>query len=289
MVRCGVAVAGAAGNLPQGPNVVAPKARLDICKLVRQRFYGRSNGVNTCGGGSMVLRTTGYCCICEAEATFEADGAWLRDCYVCLRCGTIPRVRALVHILNMVAPEWRNSKMHESSPGSHYFSERCKRYSYSFFYEDVPPGGSKFGNPCENLEALTFADQTFEIFVTQDVLEHVFHPDRALAEISRVLQAGGIHIFTAPKHKTLIESRRRASINAGGIAHHLPPEFHGNPISAEGSLVTWDYGADFDDRLREWSGYATSNYIIRDRALGIDGEFLDVFVTRKDERNRVRE
>src|ERR1700733_9477854 len=159
-----------------------------FASLSGKRFYGRSNGVNTCGGGSMVLRTTGYCCICEAEATFEADGAWLRDRYVCLRCGTIPRVRALVHILNMVAPEWRNSKMHESSPGSRYFSERCKRFSYSFFYEDVPPGGSKFGNPCENLEALTFADQTFDIFVTQDVLEHVFHPDRALAEISRVLK-----------------------------------------------------------------------------------------------------
>jgi hypothetical protein len=38
MVRCGVEVAGAAGNMAQAPNVVASKARLDICQLVRQAF-----------------------------------------------------------------------------------------------------------------------------------------------------------------------------------------------------------------------------------------------------------
>jgi SAM-dependent methyltransferase len=235
----------------------------------------------------MFLKTTGYCCICEDESAFEARETWLRDHYVCGRCGTIPRVRALVHVLNIVVPNWRQSKMHESSPGSRYFADRCAGYSHSYFFDDVPLGGSKDGNPCQNLEALTFDDEAFDIFVTQDVMEHVFHPDRALAEISRVLRPGGIHIFTAPKHKHLLHSRRRASLEADGqITHHLPADYHGNPISAEGSLVTWDYGTDFDDLLRTWSGYATSNYIIRNRRLGIDGEYLDVFVTIKDERNR---
>ena len=31
---------------------------------------------------------------------------------------------------------------------------------------------------------------------TQDVLEHVFQPDRALAEIMRVLRPGGVHVFS---------------------------------------------------------------------------------------------
>jgi hypothetical protein len=49
--------------------------------------------------------------------------------------------------------------------------------------------------------------------------------------------------------------------------------------------VTWDYGADFEERIQGWSGYCTSTFNIRDRGIGIDGEFLDVFVTRKDVAN----
>ena len=65
------------------------------------------------------------------------------------------------------------------------------------------------------------------------------------------------------------------------------PQYHGNPISSDGSLVTWDYGSDFDDLIQEWSGYATSTLVIRDRRKGIDGEHLEVFVTVKDPANAV--
>jgi SAM-dependent methyltransferase len=236
----------------------------------------------------MNLRTRGYCCICEAQVTFETHGEWLRDQYLCQGCGTIPRNRALVHVLNIVAPNWRDGDVHESSPGSRHLADKCERYSYSFFFEDTAPGSTKLGNPCQNLEALTFPDGSFDTFITQDVLEHVFHPETALAEISRVLRPGGVHVFTAPKHKSLPQSRRRASLVDGKVVHHLPEEYHGNPISAKGALVTWDYGVDFDDLVQTWSGYSTSNHTIRDRTLGIDGEFLDVFVMRKDERNRLR-
>ena len=177
--------------------------------------------------------------------------------------------------------------MHESSPGSRFFADRCERYSYSFFFEDAPLGASKDGIPCQSLESLTYPAESFDIFITQDVLEHVFHPDTAFAEISRVLRPGGAHIFTVPKHKGLLKSRRRASLEDSRTIHHLPEEYHGNPISDKGSLVTWDYGADFDDLIQAWSGYCTSDYTIRDRTLGIDGEFLNVFVTRKDERNHL--
>ena len=57
------------------------------------------------------------------------------------------------------------------------------------------------------------------------------------------------------------------------------PAYHGNPISAEGSLVTWDYGTDVDEVFCTWSGYQTSCFVLRDRNLGIDGEYLEVFVS----------
>ena len=227
------------------------------------------------------LKNEGYCCICEAATVFVAQGPWLRDQYQCERCGTIPRVRAVVEILNYVAPDWRLGAVHESSPVANHLACKCPGYSFSFFYNDVPLGASKDGNRCENLEALTFRNDSFDVFITQDVLEHVLRPDRALAEIMRVLRPGGVHVFTAPKHQNLPKSMSRVSLVDGRLCYLLPPEYHGNPIDAKGSLVTWDYGIDFELLIQDWSGYCTSTYAIRDRQRGIDGEHLEVFVTRK--------
>jgi SAM-dependent methyltransferase len=222
------------------------------------------------------------------ETKFIAYQDWLRDHYLCERCKSIPRQRALVEVLNIFRPNWRSLTIHECSPVMRFFAEQCCGYSSSFFYEDVPLGSHKDGNRCENLEALTFPEASYDIFITQDVLEHVFHPDKALAEIMRVLRQGGIHIFTTPKHKNLLKSYPRAKLVNGTVDHLVEPSYHGNPIGDGRSLVTWDYGADFDDLIQQWSGYNTCNLTIRDRSRGIDGEYLDVFVTLKDSVNWLR-
>jgi len=240
-------------------------------------------------GEQAFLENQGYCSVCMRSSRFVARNPWLRDHYFCEGCKSIPRQRALIEVLNFFRPNWRSLRIHESSPSISFFSQQCPRYTYSFFYEDVPVGDLHEGNRCENLEALTFQPESFDIFITQDVLEHVFHPAKVLSEIIRVLRSGGIHIFTAPKHKYLLKSEQRAKLGADSMVQHLQePRYHGNPIGDGRSLVTWDYGADFDDLIQSWSGYATSNFIIRDRSRGIDGEYLDVFVTQKDPVNRLK-
>ncbi len=239
------------------------------------------------GASEVVLENRGWCPICGGHALFVARHEWLRDFYLCQGCGTAPRQRAIAAVLELVAPAWRSLKVHESSPCIRWFADQCPGYSQSYYFEDVPLGTDRDGMRCENLERLTFEDETFDVFLTQDVLEHVFEPERALAEIARVTKRGGVHVFTAPKHKALPASRRRAAQRGGGVEHLLPPEYHGNPIGDGRSLVTWDYGCDFDDLARRWSGHLVSDYVLRDRNLGIDGEFLDVFVMRKDRNNRV--
>ena len=224
----------------------------------------------------------GYCAICMAETTFVMHGPWLRDQYTCSVCHTIPRQRAVVEVLNLVRPDWPTLSIHESSPSLWFLRDRCRDYSFSYFFDDVPPGALHDGVRCEDLERLTFEDESFDVFVTQDVLEHVFRPDRALSEISRVLKSGGVHVFTTPKYPTLPSSFARATMTRGEVVHLHEPQYHGNPISADGSLVTWEYGADFDDLAQRWSGYVTSTFVIRDRTRGIDGEHLEVFVTLKD-------
>jgi SAM-dependent methyltransferase len=251
------------------------------------RWYLPSMIDSTISEPSAVFSNEGYCPICRQRTRFVAKHEWLRDFYLCEGCHSCPRQRALAAVLEATTPRWRELAVHESSPSINFFAAQCPRYTHSFLFDDVPLGSFRNGARCEDLERLTFADDTFDVFLTQDVLEHVFQPDRALREIVRVLKPAGVHVFTTPKHKHLLNSSPRVRRTEGGeIEHVLPAQYHENPIGDSRSLVTWDYGADFDDLASKWAGYLVSDYVIRDRRRGIDGEYLDVFVMRKDELNR---
>ncbi|WP_427183512.1 class I SAM-dependent methyltransferase [Bordetella bronchialis] len=225
---------------------------------------------------------SGYCHACRRETTFTIRKPWLRDHYLCDICQSIPRQRHLLHILDRLYPGWETKDIHESSPSNGFVAQWCKFYTSSQYFPDAAPGSAVGGVLCQNLEQLTFPDGSFDIFITQDVMEHVFHPDRALREIMRVLRPGGIHIFTAPKHKGKPASYPRARLRDDGeVEYLLDAEYHGNPVGDGRALVTWDYGDDFEFLASQWAGAPTIAYVTRDRKLGIDGEYLEVFVTRK--------
>ena len=47
-------------------------------------------------------------------------------------------------------------------------------------------------------------------------------------------------------------TERRASRAAdGSVRHHAEPEYHGNPVDPQGSLVTWHFGYDLAARILE--------------------------------------
>jgi SAM-dependent methyltransferase len=228
----------------------------------------------------------GYCPICEADTHFIEWGTWLREDYKCKKCKSIPRQRALISVLNQNFPQWKDLAIHESSPGgrsSDYIKRLCRQYTASQFYPDLPLGTIVGNFTCEDLSRLTFESNQFDLLVSQDVFEHVINPESAFSEIARVLKPGGAHIFTMPWYPELKSTRIRAVDKEGTIVHLEEPVYHGNPISKDGSLVTRDWGLDFTDIIFKTSGLSTTIYLIRDRSLGIDGKFLEVFVSRKSE------
>jgi len=231
--------------------------------------------------GSPEASNSGYCHCCRRETVFVAKGSWLRDQYLCSNCLSIPRQRHMQYVLDTFFKGWEEKNIHESSPSNELIARYCSSYSSSQYLPGVQQGTVCNGVRCENLEALTFEDETFDIFITQDVFEHIFNPELAAREISRVLKPGGAHVFTAPKHKGLGKSYARARMLDGQIEYLKEEAYHGNPVGDGRALVTWDYGDDFEDLMNSWSNSHTTTYIIRDRALGIDGEYLEVFVTRK--------
>ena len=70
--------------------------------------------------------------------------------------------------------------------------------------------------------------------------------------------------------------------NDGAIEHFLEkPEYHGNPVSEEGSLVTMHWGYDICDYIFRSSGLFTQMIYIDAIDLGIRAEFIEVLITRK--------
>jgi SAM-dependent methyltransferase len=181
---------------------------------------------------------------------------------------------------------WRELRIHESSPSdcsiSHKLKCECKEYTATQYYPDKEFGIKVNGVQNEDLENQTFQDEVFDIVITQDVMEHIFHPDKAFKEIARTLKKGGTHIFTVPiinKHK---KTEVWAIKDKNGIPVFLKePEYHLNPVDPKGSPVTMHWGFDIVDFIKQKSGLETTIEYIDDLNFGIRAEFIEVLVSFK--------
>lgn len=236
--------------------------------------------------GEYYFEQAGLCPICHRETRFIARNPWHRDHLRCQHCGSLPRERALISVLEMLFPNWRNLKLHESSPGSPssmMMARECAGYIATHYYPDIEPGKLHEGIRCENLEQQTFPDESFDIVITQDVFEHIFDYRRAFRDVMRTIKPGGAHIFTTPKYKGLAKTEDRAVLRDGQVVHLTKPEYHGNPIDPQGgALVTVYYGDDLPEIIYRETGCPTTIYILKQERLGTAAvEFIEVFVTRK--------
>jgi len=242
----------------------------------------------TNAGRPVVASWAGRCPICEQDTVFEARHPWFRDHLICQTCpgGSIPRERAVMQVIRELKPNWKARSIHESSPvgrgASVVLARDCAGYVATQFYADVPRGTYRDGARCEDLEQQTFDDESFDLVVTQDVMEHIFHPDRAYREIWRTLKPGGLYIHTTPIYKDRVTTERRAAIEPDGTVIHLAePEYHGNPVDPKGSLVTFHYGYDLADLIAEWTSFDVEIRRFHQHSSGIVAEFSEVIVCRK--------
>ncbi len=106
----------------------------------------------------------------------------------------------------------------------------------------------------QNLERLTFKDNSFDVVITSDVMEHVRLADRAHREIARVLRSGGVYLFTVPhfrdRRDTLVRVQAIDPDDPSRDLALMEPEYHGDGNSAEGRALAYrNYGTDLDDEL----------------------------------------
>ena len=226
----------------------------------------------------------GYCSVCEQRVTFHAYGPWYRDQLVCTSCGSLPRQRALMIVLSMVRPDWRHIRLWDiapSGPASARLKRECPGYLETHYWPDVAPGTMIDGIRCEDLEHPSLLDGSMDVIVSSDVFEHVIDIDAALGQIARVLTPDGLHVWTTPRISTLSTSKPRVRRGPSGLEYLEPVEVHGDPVCADGAIVTFDWGQDLPARVEAAAGMSTAVLRLESRAHGVIGEFREVFVSHR--------
>jgi SAM-dependent methyltransferase len=233
------------------------------------------------------FKQKGHCPCCEQDVIFETNNSWLRDHFLCPVCSSIPRERALTLVIEKYYPNWRDFTIHESSGidrgASYKLRRNCKEFIASQYYPNQPLGTKLLYDYFnEDLEKQTFQDASFDLVITQDVMEHIYEPKKAFSEIARTLKPGGAHIFTVPLFNGHQKSEVWATKGEGGKPVFLKtPEYHGNPVDPEGSPVTMHWGFDIVDHIKSYCGLTSTIEYMHDLKYGIWAEFIEVVVTKK--------
>jgi SAM-dependent methyltransferase len=191
-----------------------------------------------------------------------------------------------MRVIETFYPAWQGLTVHETSPATRGASARIAKESANYipsqYFPDTPGGSFKWDYRSENIEKLTFADESIDLHISQDVMEHIFNPAQAFKEIARTLRPGGAHIFTVPIVNKGGRTSRRATLDAQGNVMHLKEaQYHGNPVDETGALVTFDWGYDICEKIHTASGMFTHIMQIDDLSHGIRAEYIDVLVSIK--------
>ncbi|SFJ43908.1 class I SAM-dependent methyltransferase [Jannaschia pohangensis] len=110
----------------------------------------------------------------------------------------------------------------------------------------VPDPGDPFR---QDMQALDYPSDKFDLAVHADVLEHIPDHAAALSECWRILKPGGQLIFTTPVFP-MRENVLRAEIAAdGSLIRHHPDEIHGDNLTG-GILAFHNFGWGLIEDLR---------------------------------------
>jgi SAM-dependent methyltransferase len=175
-----------------------------------------------------------------------------------------------VTVLKCVIPDLSRRHVYElSSRGSlvRYLLKHAGKLTLSEYFDDVAPGRFKGGVQCQDVQQLTYPEDSFDVCTSTEVFEHVPHDVQGFRELRRVLKPGGILLFTVPMVDTEKTVERARLVN-GRIEYLLPPEYHGDRIRGSGAVLCFrNYGLDILDRLGS-AGFSERRLIQGDDVTG---------------------
>ena len=234
-----------------------PRAAAPLGPLARPGRRGREEGVRPLLPLRGRLRARRLAAVLLRLYPTEPDSPWLR-----VWAGT-PEARALrVALVNAVDGLDRPLAL-------------LPEFSYSDYREGAGPGSVVDGVRSEDLMTLSYDDESFDLLITSETLEHVPDLGRALAEVRRVLRPGGRHVFTVPWLPGVPRTFARSVLGPdGAIEHRETPICH--PGGDRGYPVFTEFGADLPELL-EAAGFEAAVFFGPPR----DDDVAQVIACRK--------
>jgi len=159
---------------------------------------------------------------------------------------------SMAHVLDAHYDSLSEFSVYELSsrgPFVKHLRRSCKSLTVSEFWPDVSPGQWRDGIQCQNVERLTYSNESFDLCTSTEVFEHVADDNAGFCEIRRVLRSGGVFVFSVPLrlNATTLE---RAKLIDGEVCHIEEPEYHDDLLRGAGKVLAYrTYGIDITDKL----------------------------------------
>lgn len=184
-----------------------------------------------------------YCCGNESSFIIKQGATLLREA-MCDHCGASIRNSDVMHVLQK--QKFRGKPFEQcknelrilntsSYGGVHRALSQLSSYVFSEFFPNIPSGKkAENGVLCVDLLNMPFDDESLDVIISEDVLEHIEDYMAAFCEIKRILKPGGVHIFTVP-----IREDGHSMFRKG-----MPPIYHDAPEGTGGALLYNDFSFD---------------------------------------------
>jgi SAM-dependent methyltransferase len=210
-------------------------------------------------------RYSGHCAVCGEWTEFVDMSPSIRETYQCQICRASMRERVMAQaIVTMhgglrvdslkalaAVPEFARLKIYEPGVSGAFrpYLRGLAGYENSFFWDGGRPGEVINGVPHQDLEQLSFADQSFDLVLSSDIFEHVRKPWDGFSEVHRILKPGGLHIFSIPLfHVADPHTVSRIDTSGPTDVDILERRYHGDGRGGK-SVVYTDFGSDILRKL----------------------------------------
>jgi len=237
-------------------------------------------------------RIKGFCNVSGGSTEFVVSSDNLRESLVSTASSSINRHRQLICALSMATfghphaslvalaahinqSRWKVYFAEANSVLSDFLKRNLKRNLFvcsEYFGPAYQSGQIVNGILHEDLLHTSFPDETFNVIITSEVLEHVPHAPAAEKELVRILKPGGIYCFTVPFAPAHEHDLIYADVDESGNTRYLSdPQFHQDPLRPEGALVYRVFSfSDLKQRF-ESMGAEFKSYRFWSESLGVLG------------------
>jgi SAM-dependent methyltransferase len=206
-------------------------------------------------------------------STRQAEAFARKESLECTHCGAKLRGRRMAQVVLslfpagnppapslaqwVLSPDVQHLRVAEINTidGLHSFMSKLPCFSSSDYHDAKGTAALDTSTRSEDLTRLSYPDNSLDLILTSETLEHVPDLNAALREIHRVLLPGGRHVFTVPVLPTVEKTFSRSVVLPDGTIEDRAPRIC-HPGGDWGYPVFTEFGKDLPALLAQ-AGFET--------------------------------